>query len=126
MQKRWLVSGLLISCFAHASTLDEAKLKLAQKVFVAAHSIYLTLANQENAKACYNFGLMDHDGDDITQNMNETVKWYIKSAALNYREVQYMLAYLLFRREVQSINYADAAQYYQQAAELGHENHSII
>lgn len=119
-QTRWLIAGLLMTCFAHANTLDEAKLKLSQKDFAAAHAIYLTLANQNDAKACYNLGLMYHDGDGVEQNMDEAVKWYTKSASLNYKEAQYILASLVFRREIQSISYERAAQYYQQAAELGH------
>jgi TPR repeat protein len=117
---QWLIVCLLISCSAQANTLEEAKIKLSQKDFAAAHAIYLTLANQNDAKACYNLGLMYHDGDGVTQNMDEAVKWYTKSADLNYREAQYMLASLVFRRGIQSISYERAAQYYQQAAELGH------
>jgi tetratricopeptide (TPR) repeat protein len=119
-RSHWLIVGLLISCSALANTLEEAKIKLSQKDFAAAHAIYLTLANQNDAKACYNLGLMYHDGDGVTLNMDEAVKWYTKSADLNYKEAQYMLASLVFRREIQSISYERAAQYYQQAAELGH------
>jgi uncharacterized protein len=120
MQAKWVVIGLLMSCLAHANTLEEAKLKLSQKDFAAAHTIYLTLANQNDAKACYNLGLMYHDGDGVAQNIDEAVEWYKKSAALNYKEAQYMLATLVFRREINTISYADAVHYYQQAAELGH------
>jgi uncharacterized protein len=125
MQIKWLMIGLLITGLAqagtlHASTLEEAKLKLSQKDFAAAHAIYLELANQNDAKACYNLGLMFHDGDGVKQNMDEAVKWYTKSAALNFNEAQYMLASLVFKREIQSITYPEAVKYYQQAAELGH------
>jgi len=119
-QARWLVLGMMMSCLAHANTLEEAKLKLSQKDFVAAHAIYLTLANQNDAKACYNLGLMYQDGDGVTQNLDEAVKWYTKSASLDYKEAQYLLASMVFRREIQSISYERATQYYQQAAELGH------
>ena len=120
MRARWLILGILITCLAHANSLEEAKLKISQKDFAAAHAIYLTLANQNDAKACYNLGLMYQDGDGVTQNMDEAVKWYTKSAALNYKEAQYTLAVMVFRREIQSISYERAVQYYQQAAELGH------
>ena len=119
-QTRWLVISMMMSCLAHANTLEEAKLKLSQKDFAAAHAIYLTLAKQNDAKACYNLGLMYQDGDGVTQNLDEAVKWYTKSASLGYKEAQYLLASMVFRREIQSISYERAAQYYQQAAELGH------
>lgn len=119
-QARWLVLGMMMSCLVHANTLEEAKLKLSQKDFAAAHAIYLTLANQNDAKACYNLGLMYQNGDGVTQNLDEAVKWYTKSASLDYKEAQYQLAAMVFRREIQSISYERAAQYYQQAAELGH------
>jgi TPR repeat protein len=111
---------MLICGLANANTLEEAKEKLSQKDFAAAHAIYLSLANQNDAKACFNLGLMYHDGDGVKQDMDEAVKWYTKSADLNYKEAQYMLASLVFRREIQSIPYERAAQYYQQAAEQGH------
>jgi hypothetical protein len=120
MQARWLLLGLLMTFFAHANTLEEAKFKLSQKDFAAAHAIYLTLANQNDAKACYNLGLMYQNGDGVTQNMDEAVKWYTKSASLGYEEAQYILASMVFKREIQSISYERSAQYYQQAAVLGH------
>jgi len=119
-QARWLVLGMMMSCLVQANTLEEAKLKLSQKDFAAAHAIYLTLAKNNDAKACYNLGLMYQDGDGVTQNLDEAVKWYTKSASLDYKEAQYQLASMVFRREIQSISYERAAQYYQQAAELGH------
>ena len=120
LQMRLFIVGMLVCCMAHANTLEEAKQKLSQKDFAAAHAIYLSLANQNDAKACYNLGLMYHDGDGVKQDMDEAVKWYTKSADLNYKEAQYMLASLVFRREIHSIPYERAAQYYQQAAEQGH------
>lgn len=105
---------------AQANTLEEAKLKLSQKDYAAAHAIYLTLANQNDAKACYNLGLMYHDGDGVTKNLDETVKWYTKSAELNYKEAQYMLASMVFQRQIQSISYPQAVTYYEQAAKQGH------
>jgi uncharacterized protein len=120
MQKRWLLLFLLVHSVAQANTLDEAKLKVQQKDFAGARAIYLDLANAGDAKACFNLGLMYHDGDGVTQNMEEAVNWYKKSAQLNYKDAQYTLASLVFNREIQSISYANAVQYYQQAAELGH------
>ncbi len=120
MQIRLFILGLLICSMAHANTLEEAKEKLSHKDYAGARAIYLSLANQNDAKACYNLGLMYHDGDGVKQDMDEAVKWYTKSADLDYKEAQYMLASLVFRREIQSISYEKAAQYYQQAAEQGH------
>ncbi len=115
-----LLISICLSSWVQANTLEEAKQKLSQKDFVGARAIYETLANQHDAKACYNLGLMYHDGDGVTKNMDEAVKWYTKSASLNYKEAQYMLASLVFQREIQSLSYAQAADYYQQAATLGH------
>lgn len=120
MHIRLFIAGMLICGMAQANTLEEAKQKLSQKDYAAAHAIYLKLANESDAKACYNLGLMYHDGDGVKQNMDEAVKWYTKAADLNFAEAQYMLASLVFRREIQSISYEKAAQYYQQAAEQGH------
>ncbi len=120
MQLRWFILGMLLCGLAQANTLEEAKLKLSQKDFAGAHAIYLSLANQNDAKACYNLGLMYQYGDGVAQNLDEAVNWFTKSAALNDKEAQYTLASMVFRREIQRISYAEAAQYYQQAATLGH------
>ena len=82
----WLFA-LFTGIVAQASTLEEARQKLAEKDYAAAHAIYLTLANQNDAKACYNLGLMYQDGDGVTKNMDEAVKWYTKSADLGYKAV---------------------------------------
>ncbi|SDK69284.1 hypothetical protein SAMN05192566_2078 [Methylophilus rhizosphaerae] len=111
---------LLTASLTQAHTLEEAKQKLSQKDYAGAHAIYLSLANQNDAKACYNLGLMYHDGDGVTQNMDEAVKWYTKSADLGYREAQYMLGSLVFQRQIQSISYPQAVAFYEQAAKQGH------
>lgn len=115
-----MLLALCMVSLAQANTLEEAKLKLSQKDYAAAHAIYLSLANQNDAKACYNLGLMYHDGDGVTKNLDEAVKWYTKSADLNYKEAQYMLASLVFQRQIQSISYPQAVSYYAQAAQQGH------
>ena len=115
-----MLYALFTAGLAHAHTLEEARQKLSQKDFAAARAIYLSLANQNDAKACYNLGLMYHDGDGVAQNMEEAVQWYTKSADLNYAEAQYMLASLVFQRQTQSLSYPQAVAYYEQAAQQGH------
>ncbi len=112
--------ALFTGIVAQANTLEEARQKLAEKDYAAAHAIYLALANQNDAKACYNLGLMYQDGDGVTKNMDEALKWYTKSADLGYKEAQYLLASLVFQRQTQSISYPQAVTYYEQAAKQGH------
>jgi len=117
----WMMLFALCSTsLAQANTLEEAKAKLAAKDYAAAHAIYLSLANKNDAKACYNLGLMYQDGDGVAKNMDEAVKWYTKSADLGYKEAQYMLGSLVFQRQIQSISYPQAVTYYEQAAKQGH------
>ena len=115
-----LLCTLLAASLTQANTLEEAKAKLLQKDYTAAHAIYLTLANQNDAKACYNLGLMYQQGDGVSRNMDEAVNWYSKSADLGYKEAQYTLAALVFQRQIQSISYPQAVTYYEQAAKQGH------
>jgi len=112
--------ALLTTSPTQANTLEEAKQKLAEKDFAAAHAIYLSLANQNDAKACYNLGLMYQDGDGVAKNLDEAVKWYTKSADLGYKEAQYTLGALVFQRQIHSISYPQAVTYYEQAAKQGH------
>lgn len=115
-----MLFALCAPTLAQANTLEEAKQKLAEKDYAGAHAIYLSLANQNDAKACYNLGLMYQDGDGVTKSMDEAVKWYTKSADLGYKEAQYTLASLVFQRQTQSISYPQAVTYYEQAAKQGH------
>ena len=115
-----MLFALLSTSLTQANTLEEAKQKLAEKDFAAAHAIYLSLANQNDAKACYNLGLMYQDGDGVTKNLDEAVKWYTKSANLGYKEAQYTLGALVFQRQIQTISYPQAVTYYEQAAQQGH------
>lgn len=115
-----ILCALFTASLAHANTLEEARQKLAEKDFAAAHAIYLSLANQNDAKACYNLGLMYQDGDGVTKSLDEAVKWYTKSADLGYKEAQYTLGALVFQRQTQTISYPQAVTYYEQAAKQGH------
>ena len=115
-----MLFALLSTSLTQANTLEEAKQKLAEKDFAAAHAIYLSLANQNDAKACYNLGLMYQDGDGVAKNLDEAVKWYTKSANLGYKEAQYTLGALVFQRQIQTISYPQAVTYYEQAAQQGH------
>lgn len=115
-----LLCTQLVASLTQAHTLEEARQKLLQKDYAAAHAIYLTLANQNDAKACYNLGLMYQQGDGLAANLDEAVKWYTQSADLGYKEAQYTLASLVFQRQIQSIGYPQAVEYYAQAATQGH------
>ena len=115
-----MLFSLLSVNLTQANTLEEAKQKLAEKDFAAAHAIYLYLANQNDAKACYNLGLMYQDGDGVAKSLDEAVKWYTKSADLGYKEAQYTLGALVFQRQIRSISYSQAVTYYEQAAKQGH------
>lgn len=111
----WLTASL-----AQANTLEEAKQKLSQKDYAGARAIYLSLAEQNDAKACYNLALMSQNGDGVAKSMDEAVKWYTKSAELGYKEAQYTLGSLVFQRVIHSISYPQAVTYYEQAAQQGH------
>jgi uncharacterized protein len=115
-----MLFALCSASLAQANTLEEAKQKLSQKDYAGAYAIYLSLANQNDPKACYNLGLMYQQGDGVAKNMDEAVKWYTKSADLNFKEAQYTLGSLVFQRQIQSISYPQAVAYYEQAAKQGH------
>ena len=112
-----MLFSLCAASLTQANTLEEAKQKLLQKDYAGAHAIYLSLANQNDAKACYNLGMMSQNGDGVPKSMDEAVKWYTKSAELNYKEAQYTLGSLVFQRLSQSITYPQAVAYYAQAAQ---------
>jgi len=57
----------------------------------SSHQEVVNLANQGNAKAQYELGLMHELGLGIEKNLNQAFVWYQKSADQNYAKAQYNL-----------------------------------
>ncbi|HWT28122.1 MAG TPA: tetratricopeptide repeat protein [Methylophilaceae bacterium] len=111
---------LLCLSNANAATLEDARQAIEAHDFKTASTIYHELADQGDAKAQYNLGLMYSRGDGVKQNYNEALKWYRLSAEQGFAEAQYNAGIILLRPEWVKPDYAESIKWYTKAAEQGH------
>lgn len=76
-------------------------------------------AEQGNAKAQFNLGLMYSKGEGVKQSKTNAVKWYKKSAEQGFAAAQYSLAIMYYRGEGIKQSKTDAAKWYKKAAKQG-------
>ena len=78
------------------------------------------LAEQGDAKAQFNLGVMYVKGDGVTQDYQEAVKWYRLAAEQRNAGAQFSLGLLYNHGLGVTQDYQEAAQWYRLAAEQGH------
>lgn len=77
------------------------------------------LAEEGNAAAQYNVGLMYANGFGVTRNAGTARDWYRKSAEQGYARAQHNLGVLLQNGELGEPDYTAAARWYREAAGQG-------
>ncbi|MEQ8799456.1 MAG: SH3 domain-containing protein [Salinisphaeraceae bacterium] len=77
------------------------------------------LAEEGNAAAQYNLGLMYANGFGVTRNAGTAREWYRKSAEQGYARAQHNLGVMLQNGELGDPDYTAAARWYREAAEQG-------
>jgi len=87
--------------------------------FQTALRILRPLAEQGDANAQFNLGVMYKRGDGVPQNTAEAAKWYEKAAGQGYAPAQYNLASLYEKGLGVPPDYPKAAGLYRAAAEQG-------
>ena len=78
------------------------------------------LAEQGDAKAQYNLGVMYATGLGVPQDYAEAVKWYRKAAEQGVAEAQLNLALMYANGRGVPQDYAEAMKWYRKSAEQGH------
>lgn len=106
--------------YVHAASLDEAKAAADAGQYQKALGMYTTLAENGNAKAQYNLGLMHLYGDGTKQNSAEALSWFKQSADAGFPEAQYRTGVMYFNGDGIAADYDTAMSYYRKAAEQGH------
>jgi TPR repeat protein len=75
-------------------------------------------AEQGNARAQFNLGLMYATGQGVPQDYVEAARWFRKAAGQGNASAQYNLGVMYYGRGVPQ-NYAEAARWYRKAADQG-------
>ncbi len=78
------------------------------------------LAEQGNADAQYNLGVMYNNGQGVPEDDAEAVKWFRKAAEQGYAEAQSNLGAMYGKGQGVPQDYAKALRWYRKAAEQGY------
>ena len=81
-----------------------------------------TLAEQGNASAQFNLGNMYNNGEGVTQDYKQAVKWYRKSAEQGDDSAQHNLGLMYVRGKGVTQDYVLAHMWWNIAASSGHKN----
>lgn len=127
---RLTLSLLLGSGVAVATDFDKG-LKAAQSGdFKTALAEWMPLAEQGNANAQRNLGLMYDNGDGVQENDKTAVKWYTLAAEQGLDQAQSNLGFMYYIGKGVTQDYETSAKWYALAAEQGNskakENLSIL
>ena len=87
--------------------------------YAAAIQEFRPLAEQGDAVAQYNLGLMYNDGEGVPQDYAEAVKWYRLAAEQGYAKAQYNLGNMYGTGRGVPQDYAEALRLFRLAAEQG-------
>jgi len=80
---------------------------------------YREAAEQGNAKAQYNLGMMYHAGQGVPQDSAEAARWYRKAAEQGNASAQFNLGLMYEKRQGVPQNFVEAVNWYRKAAEQG-------
>lgn len=92
---------------------------IVQKDYLQAEQWYRKAADQGNAKAQANLGVMYANGQGVRQDYAQAVQWYRKAADQGYAVAQYNLGVMYENGQGAPRDYAQAEQWYRKAAAQG-------
>ena len=98
---------------------DEGVAALQRGDYATAHREWRPLAEQGNAKAQHNLGVMYEIGEGVPQDFAEAVKWYRKAAEQGVADAQFNLGIMYGNGQGVPQNDAEAVKWYRKAAEQG-------
>jgi TPR repeat protein len=98
-----------------ADTLEEAVIAYRSADYATAFRIYHAFADKGLAVAQFNVALMYDNGQGISRDEAEAMKWYRLAADQGRDDAQYQLGHLYYRQN----NYPEAAKWFRLAADHG-------
>ena len=105
---------------ANAGPLDDGVAAYQRGDYAAALRLWRPLAEQGDADAQYNLGVMYDNGRGVQQDDGEAVKWFRKAAEKGFAKAQCNLGSMYEEGKGVPQDYAEALTWYRIAAEQGH------
>ncbi len=115
-----LCGGFTLGLTASAWATDEVVDALQRGDYATAIRELRPLAEQGDAEAQYNLGVMYGNGQGVPQDYAEAVKWYRKAAKQGHAKAQPKLGFMYRNGQGVPQDSAKALQWYRKAAEQGH------
>ena len=121
MRRLFFAVFLVVACatVAAAGPAEEADSAYQRGDYALAAQLLRSRAEQGNAHAQYNLGLMYHDGQGIPQDYQMALKWYRKAAEQGDAWAQAALGGMYAQGKGVPQDYAEATKLYRKAAEHG-------
>ena len=112
---------LVVACAtgAAAGPIEEAKSAYERGEFALAARLYRPLAEQGDALAQYNLGVLYRKGRGVPQDDVQARQWYEKAAVQGQAKAQYNLGTLYFNGEGVPKDYQQALRWFRLAADQG-------
>jgi len=117
-----LAASFMVVALAGAAvcgSFDDALAAAARGDYVTALRLWRSLADEGDADAQYNLGVMYNNGDGVSQDYAEAMKWHRKAADQGNGNAQFNLGFMLNQGRGMPQNYAEAAKWYRLAADQG-------
>ncbi|MGA2402736.1 MAG: tetratricopeptide repeat protein [Syntrophobacteraceae bacterium] len=98
---------------------DEAKASYEKGDYLKAYEEFKVLAEQGNADAQWNLGVMFANGQGVQKDYVEAVKWTGKAAEQGVADAQYNLGVMYYNGTGVPQDYTEAVKWFRRAAEQG-------
>jgi len=122
MLKQMLATNILVFGFAvpvTAGSLEDGRAAYEHRDFAIAERLFRPLAEQGNANAQYNLGVMYFKGEGVPQSYPNAVFWYRHAAWQGDASAQLEFGVMCYKGQGTLQNYAEALTWFRTAADQG-------
>ena len=116
----FLMTVLWLTAPVFAGQLDDGMKAFARGDYETAFKLLSPLAEQGDAHAQNDIGVMYYTGKGAPQDNSKAIGWYRKAAEQGYDDAQYRLGFMYDNGPGAPQDYAEAIKWYKKAAEQGH------
>lgn len=113
---------LLLTHVAHAGTLEDGHTAFEAKRYQDAYTIWKPLAEQGDADAQYNFGLLYMNGLGVEKSDRTALWWFTRAAQQGLADAQYNAGVMYYLGKGVYPSHKTAIEWWQLAVEKGHAN----
>ena len=114
-----VILALMLTGGAAAGPLEDAVAAYKRGDYATALRLWRPLAEQGNAQAQYNIGIMYESGKGVPQDYAEAVKWFRLAAEQGDADAQYNLGVMYGKGQGVPQDYAEAVKWFRLAADQG-------